>query len=491
LVDQTKATEDTADGGAPALRPRSPLRLRSDLTEGSIPRVILRIALPTWAAFLTHDLMGIVDMFFVGKLGPAAVASVAMSGVMFGIIIMVSQGISAGTMALVANAIGTGDRGRAGDIVGQSLAVSAILAAFVAVVGILLAGGLMRVLGAADDVAAMGAAYLRIVAGGSIAMMLMMIFGAALRAAGDARTPLMAMVLGNVVNAVLDPIFIFGLAGMPALGVAGSAWATVLGRTAALAVMVRVFFGGRHEHFHLHLRDLRPRAADVRQIVGIGVFASGRMLLRNVGGLLLMRLVAVFGTVAVAAFGISMRLQMFVFGPSMGFGTAAAALVGQNVGAGKPERAEKSAWLAAGMVGGIVACVGAIFWFAGGPLVAVFNDDPEVVAVGANLLRWISVSFVFLAASFVFSQAMTGGGDTLFPMLVVGVSLILVGLPLAYALADLWGNVQGVWAAISCSNVMAGLFAAWAFRHGRWRVIGARIRQAGSTRLDQLSSRGK
>jgi putative MATE family efflux protein len=410
---------------------------------------------------------------------------------MFGIIMMVAQGIAGGTTALVANAIGTGNRSRAERVVGQSLAASTMLAALVAVLGILLAPDLLRLLGAADDVAAAGASYLRIVAGGSITMMLMMVFGAALRAAGDARTPFRAMVLGNVVNAVLDPVFIFGTIGVPGLdwigmrglGVAGSAWATLIGRTVAMVLMVRVFFGGRHEHFHLHLHDLRPRLSDMREIAGIGIFASGRMLLRNIGGLLLMRLVAIFGTVAVAAYGIGMRLQMLVFGPSMGFGTAAAALVGQNVGAGNPRRAEKSAWLAAAMACGVVACVSVIFWFFGGRVVAVFNDDPQVVATGATLLRWFSVSFVFLSLTFVLSHAMTGGGDTLLPMLIVGASLILVGVPLAYALAKTWRDVQGVWAAIACSNLVAGLLSVWAFRHGRWRAIGDRIRRAGAIEL--------
>jgi len=447
------------------------------LTEGSIPRAIVRVALPTWGAFVTHDFLGIADMFFVGKLGPEAVAAVAMSSLMFGIILMVGLGIAAGTTALVANAIGTGDRARAEEVVGQSLAMATILSVLVAAAGLVLADDLLRLLGASEPVAAIGAGYLRIVAGGCVTMMLMMVFGASLRAAGDATTPFLAMVLGNVVNIVLDPIFIFGWLGMPALGVPGSAWATLVGRAVALAVMVRVFFGGRHEHFHLHLRDLKPRPGAMRQIAGIGMFASGRMLLRNVGALVLMRLVAAFGTVPVAAYGICMRLQMVVFGPSMGFGTAAAALVGQNIGAGRPERAERSAWVAVGMACAIVSCFSALFWFAGRPLVGFFNDDPQVIAVGADLLRWFSISFVFLCMSFVLSHAMTGGGDTLLPMLIVAASLILFAVPVAFWLSRAWGGVHGVWAAMAGGNVLAGLLSAWAFRLGRWRVVGEGIRR--------------
>jgi len=451
------------------------------LTKGNIPRAILRISLPTWGALITHDFMGIADMFFVGKLGPVAVAAVAMSGVMFGIIMMLSQGIAAGTTALVASAIGAGDRRRADDVISQSLIMAVALAGLVAVSGGLLADDLLRLLGGSGEVVAAGSSYLRIVAVGAVTMMCMMVFGAALRAAGDANTPFIAMVLGNVVNVVLDPILIFGWMGMPALGVPGSAWATLVGRSIALLLMVKVFFGGKHEYFHLHLHGLKPRLGAMRQIAGIGIFASGRMLLRNIGGLLLMRLVALFGTTSVAAYGIGMRLQMLIFGPSMGFGTAAAALVGQNLGAGKPKRAQEAAWLAVGLACAVVSCFGLLFWLAGAPLMALFNDDPLVVALGANMLRWFSVSFAFLAMSFVLGNAMTGGGDTLLPMLIVGVCFVLLGPPLAYGLARAWNSVEGVWAAIACLNILGGLLSALAFSYGRWRTVGERIRQTMQT----------
>lgn len=466
----TEQAQPPAEAAPPSPGTRS-------LTEGSIARNLLSIAVPTSGGFFAHVSLGIADMFFVGKLGHEAVAAVTMSGIMFGIIMMVGLGIAAGTTALVANAVGRGDRARAEAVVAQSLTMAAILSVVVAAVGLLLAHDLLRLFGADEEVAALGAGYLRIVAGGCIMMMLMMVFGASLRAAGDAKTPFMAMVLGNVVNIVLDPIFIFGWLGMPALGVPGSAWATLVGRMAALAVMIQVFFGGRHEQFHLHLRDLKPRPADMGRIASLGLYASGRMLLRNVGGLLLMRLVATFGTVSVAAFGICMRLQMVVFGPSIGFGTAAAAMVGQNVGAGRPERAERSAWVAVGLAVAIVSCVSTAFWFAGRPLVAFFNDEPEVVALGASLLRWFSFSFIFLSMSFVLSHAMTGGGDTILPMVTVAVSLIFFTVPVAYWLSHAWGGVDGVWAAMAGGNVLAGVLAAAAFRLGYWRVTGEQIRQ--------------
>lgn len=449
----------------------------NDLTSGSISKAVIRVALPTWGAFLTHDLLGVVDMFFVGRLGPAAVASVAMSGVMFGVIIMLSQGIGAGTMALVANALGAGDRAKAEAYAAQSVVLAAILSVVVAALGIFFGDTLMLWLGADETVAALGASYLKIFAGGAFTMMLVMAFGSSLRAAGDAGTPFRAMIVANALNFILDPIFIYGYLGVPALGVPGSAWATVLSQAVALVLLARVFFGGRHPHFHLRLSHLRLHMETVWRIFRIGIFASGRMFLQNIAQLFLMRLVATFGTIAVAGFGIGMRLQMFVFAPSMGFGTAAGAITGQSLGAGKPERAERATWLAVAFAGSVALLLSLIFWGAGPYLTKLFNKDPNVVNAGSLFLKWYAVSLLFISVTFVLGHAMTGAGDTLTPMVIVAVTLVLIGVPLAYILARVFNDVQGVWAALVLSNVLSGIITTAAFKWGRWRKVGEKIRQ--------------
>ena len=424
---------------------------------------------------MTHDLMGIVDLFFVGKLGPAAVAAVALAITILGIVIMLGLGVTAGTTALVANAVGMGRRARAGEVAAQSILLACVLAGIAAALGVPLSAAALRLLGADPEVVAIGAGYLRIMSGGSICMMAMMTFGATLRGAGDAVTPFRAMVLGNIVNAVLDPIFIFGWLGLPAMGVPGSAWATLIGRCVALTVMVRVFFIDGHEHFHLRLQDLKPHWRTISQILKIGVFASGGMLLRNIAALALIRLVAVFGTIAVAAYGIGMRLRMLILGPSMGFGTAAATVVGQNLGAGKPERAEKAGWTAVGICMVIAVCLTVVFWLGGEQLIALFNDDPGVIAIGCDFLRWFSIAFPFLALGFVLSRAMAGAGDTLRPMIITGVTLVAFGIPLAYGLAYTFESVRGIWAAVAACHIIEGLLIAYAFRRGQWKNVGARI----------------
>ena len=444
----------------------------SSILKGGISGTVWRLALPTWAAFIFLNLMSIVDMFFVGKLGPSAVAALTMSGMMFGIIIMLALGLETGITALVANAIGRGDPRGAGEVAAQGLVMAGFLAVPLAAFGIPLAPGIIRALGGSPAVVAEGAAYLRIVSGGGLTILIMISMAGAFRGAGDPMTPLKAMIAANVFNAVLDPILIFGWLGLPALGVAGSAWATVTGRALGVLMLVHALLSRRNTSILLHLSDLRPRVGVMRRIGRIGIFASGRVLLRNIGLLLLMRMTATFGTVAVAAFGIGMRLQMLVLGPGKGFGTAAAAMVGQNLGAGQPDRAARSGWVASG----IALCVGvlftALFWADPGLLIRVFNKDPEVVKAGVSLLHWFSASFPFLVVALVLGNAMNGAGDSLRPMVVMGVALLGVGVPVAYFLSNTWDSVTGIWVALLVSNCLAGLLSAAVFKRDRWKEAG-------------------
>jgi putative MATE family efflux protein len=421
------------------------------------------------ATMVFQNMFMLVDMFFVGKLGPVAIAAVGTSMALLGVVHMLALGVTTGCTAFVTRAIGAGDRDGAERAAAQSLLMGLGLSAIIAATGVPLAGRLLGLLHAAPEVIEAGRPYMQIMCGGSAAMILSFVFGSVLRGAGDARTPLVMVVLGNVVNVALDPVLIFGLLGAPRLGVAGSAWATVLSRAAVTLVLAWVFFVRGHSHFHLGLAALRPDLATIAGILRIGVFGSGQMLIRNVSALVLMRIVTMFGTVAVAAYTVGLRLWFMVLMLGMGVGSAAATLVGQNLGAGRPHRAAQAGWLIAAMYAAVCAAFSVGFCLWAEDLISVFNDDPEVVATGAQLLRWVAPTFVFLAFSVVLGNAMNGAGDTLMPLVVVALAVLVLRLPLALVLSINWDSVSGVWAALAVSSVCQGLLYSGAFWWGRWR----------------------
>jgi putative MATE family efflux protein len=458
------------------LNTKSPTN-REHITSGSLRKAIWKIALPTYGAFLTHDLMGTVDMLFVGRLGAGAVAAVAISGAVFGIIMMLSQGITSGTTALVANAVGRGDRSTANLVVGQSVLLASVVGVGIALIGVPIAAPALRIMGANEEVVGLGTGYFQITTAGALLMVLTMALGSSLRGTGDARTPFRAMVTGNIVNAILDPIFIFGWLGVPAMGVAGSAWATLIGRAIGASIQIHAYTTGR-TYFNLTARHFIPEFSTMGKVLKIGVFASLRGLLGNIAMISLMRLVALYGTTAVAAFGIGMRLRMFIMGPSMGFGTAAATLVGQNLGAGNTERARKAGWLAVGTCSFVILGFSLVFWFFAEPIVSVFNTDPDVIATGATFMRWFTASSVFMSTGMVLGIAMSGAGDTVSPMVITGIAQVSLALPIAYFLSRAWGSVDGIWAAIAAGNLFEGLLFIGAFQLGRWVSAGTRIREA-------------
>ena len=474
-------TETHETNHAHASRRASP---SSWITEGSFVRALLRLSLPMMAQALLQDVFSIVDMLFVGRLGPEAVAAVGACGTLMGIFFMLSVGITTGCMALVAQAVGAGNRARAGSVVGQGLFMALVISILVGALGIPFANNMLYVLGLQPGVVAAGTPYLRISSAGALAMMLSVTFASSLRGAGDAVTPLKVFGLANVLNIILDPILIFGWLGMPALGVSGSALATVIARLFAAALLARVFFGGAHQQFHLHWADLAPRPAILWHMLKIGVFSSAQVLIRNISAIFLVRIVAVFGTAALAAYAIGIRLRMMLMMPGMGFGNAAATLVGQNLGAAKPERASKAAWLTVGVYA-LVAIPAALVLIAfAAPIVSIFNDTPEVVANGAKFLRWFSASVAFMCLSMVLGRAMNGAGDTFWPMLITAAGMIAFRIPLSYGLARAMQDVTGVWIALAASNVAQGALFAGVFAWGRWKAIGRRLVESANRHPD-------
>ncbi len=459
-------------------------RARTDLTSGSIPRGVLTLAVPMIVSQTLHSVQSLIDMFFVGKLGAASMAAVGMSGAVLWILITAFIGINVATVAMVSRAIGAGDSRRACHAAGQALLLTAVLSAVVGAAGYLSAPRLLEFLGARPDVAELGTGYLHIVFAGTFVLTAMFIIGAVFQGTGDTVTPLILGIITTVCNLILNPIMIFGLLGFPALGVRGSALATVIARTVAFAAGLAIIMRGR---LHITFRDMVPDLRTIWTLIAIGVPGALQMGLRAVMNLALMTIVAQFGTITVAAYTVGLRMRMLGLLPSFSFGAASATMVGQNLGAERPDRSQKSAFVAAGMALAAAALAASVFIIFAPHLMKLFNDDPGVVAVGTRFLRVTSVVLVTASFAIVLGRAMSGAGDTISPMVITLVMLWGFQIPAAVYLSGvekLWmipipfrdlfagiatGNENGVWYAMVATSVLqAALTAAW-FLRGKWR----------------------
>jgi putative MATE family efflux protein len=437
------------------------------LTSGSIAKNIWFLALPMILTAFLQDFFNIVDMFFVGKLGPSSIAAVSMGGVVIGIIMVAVMGISVGTIALVSRYIGRGDQDSADNVVMQSLVLALIISFFVMALGYVFAEPMLRILGAEAEVTYLGGRYIQIMALGSSTIFLTVLMFSSLRGAGDPISPMIVLVVSTLLNIILDPLFIFGIGVFPKLGVAGSAVATVIGRGVALPFIFWVLLSGRSK-VRLRKKDLHLDLKTMGQIIRIGIFGSLEMIIMNLTMLILMSVVAFYGTNVVAAYGIGMRLNMAVTIPIMGVGFAAATLVGQNLGAEQTDRAERSGWLSA-LYAVIIVGILSIFLFAfPKQIISIFNNEKEVVSFGVIFLRFVAPSMLFIGLGTTMGRAQNGAGDTKIPLITTALSMLFLRIPLAYCLSDLFGS-SGIWIDIAFTNVIYGSLMTAFFKVGRWK----------------------
>jgi putative MATE family efflux protein len=421
---------------------------------------------------LLHNAQSLIDLFWIGRLGSISVAAVSLSGTILMMMFPLVMGMAAGTVALIARRVGEGDYERASDTAGQALGLALVLGLIAGGTGYLFADDLCRLLGAEGELARQAGSYLRVSFLGSFSVFVLFVGGHSIfHAAGNATIPMFTMVLANVLNLILDPILIFGLLGFPRLEVGGAALATVVSQGVAALVAVGLLAGGA-ARIRIHLRQLLPMPHIVADILRIGLPSTGQMVARSLMALVLMRLVAGSGAVAVAAYGIGLRFHMIILMPAFALADAAATLVGQNLGAKNPARANKSAWLAAATGVGIMAFASTGLISFAPSLMGVFDGNPEVVAVGASFLRITSGFFVFAVLAITLERALMGAGDTVSPMVWTVVSLWGLQVPLA-----LWWSrtvqpaTDGIWWAMAVAVTVHGLLVTAWFMTGRWKRV--------------------
>ena len=442
----------------------------ADFTEAPVGRAVVLLAVPMVLEMLMESVFAVADVFFVGRLGADAVATVGLTESLMMVIYAVAMGIAVGAAATVARRIGERDPDGAARAAAQSIILGFAIGAAIGAVAVLFAPDLLRLMGASDDVVRTGSRFARVMIGASSGVTLLFLINAVFRGAGDAAIAMRVLWIANAINIILGPCLIFGLGPFPRLGVTGAAVGTSIGRWSG--VLIQIYCLTRRDaRIVLRWPHLR---LDPRVMKGI-LRISGTAMLQNFIGtgsfMGIVRIVAGFGSAAVAGNTIGVRIILFALLPSWGVSNAAVTLVGQNLGAGKPDRAEASAWRA-GLYNTIcLGSVGAAFLLLAPFLIGIFTSDPIVAAYGVRCLRIVSAGFLFYGYGMVLTAAFNGAGDTQTPTLINLFSLWLLEIPLAWILAYPAGmGPTGAFVAMSVGFSMLAFISAWIFSKGHWKT---------------------
>ncbi len=441
-----------------------------DFTTGPVGRAIVLLAIPMVLEMVMESVFALTDAFFVSRLGTDAVATVGLTEAMITILFAVAVGTGMATTAMVARRVGERDLGGARVAAAQSILLGLVLTAVVALPGVLFAKELLRLMGGSPELVASGHGYTRVLFGGSATIMLIFLLNAVFRGAGDAAIAMRVLWIANACNIVLDPCLIFGLGPFPELGVTGAAVATTIGRGTGVAIQLWVLFRGG-SRIRLKLDELVPRARIILGLFRLSVGGILQFLIGTSSWVALVWIIGGFGASAVAGYTLAIRLIVFAILPSWGLANAAATMVGQNLGAGQPERAESSVWRS-GLYNMIfLVGVAAAFITAARPLIGIFSNEPEVLKYGISCLVWVSVGYPFYGWGMVMVQAFNGAGDTYTPTVINLFCYWLIQLPLAYLLAhETRLGATGVFIAITAAESLIAVVGILIFRRGKWKL---------------------
>lgn len=441
----------------------------ADYTRIPLRRAIFLLSVPMVLELVLESTFAVVDIYFVGKLGSSAVATVGLTETYLFLLYSIAMGLAMAVTAIVARRVGEGRREEAGLTAVQAILIAVLVSVPFSLAGIFFAQDLLRLMGADPWAIEHGYRYTQWMLGGNAVVMLLFVINAVFRGAGDAAIAMRVLWLANGLNIVLDPILIFGWGPIPAMGIEGAAIATNIGRGAGVLLQLWVLFRGG-KHIRVLAAHLSWQGAILLNIVRTSLGGVGQMVVAMTAWIFLMRILAGIGSEAVAAATIVIRLMMFTLMPAWGMSNAAATLVGQNLGAAQPARAEASVWRIGAYNMVFMLGVSVLFFVFSAPLVAIFSDDPEVIAIGAQWLRILSYSYFVYGWWMVAVQAFNGAGDTVTPTRINLVFFWLIQIPLAWALAVWlgWGHA-GVFWAVFFSETSVGLFTLWLFSRGGWK----------------------
>jgi putative MATE family efflux protein len=443
-----------------------------DLTIGGLHSSIWHLAIPMTLEMIVLNVAMTLDTYWVGQLGEAAVAAVTVSMTLRWVMNSLANGLGIGGMATVARRIGEQNRAAAAQAATQTILLAVVVSLTLAAVGNLLAQPMLVLLGAEPDVLPLAIAYLRVTMSGLFTMVLIFVINAMLRGAGEAQIALRALMLSSGVTLALEPIMVLGWGPFPAQGITGSAWAFILGFGSGILYQFWILLTGRAQ-IGIDLKALRPDLTLLARIVRIALPSTVQMTLRSSSRLAIIAIVGAFGTAALAAYGVANRLLMFVVIPTFGLGNACSALVGQNLGAEKPERAERIGWWVSAYAALYTAAIVALVVVSAPTLIDLFVKDAtaEVVDLGVDYLHIVGPSLLAMTVGIVLARGFDGAGNTVPAMVVNLITLWGVEVGVAFFLSRSAGmGPTGVWVGRALAGIANGvLFAVW-FRRGRWKL---------------------
>ena len=442
-----------------------------EFTSGSIDKAIFLLSVPMVLEMVMEGLFAIVDIFFVSKLGKEATATIGLTEVVITQVIALTLGLSMATTAMVARRIGEKDNEGASVAAMQAIFIGLIVCSIIAVFFFFKAPDILRFMGGSEELVRKGNGYTRILLTGSSTIFFLFLLNAIFRGAGDASIAMRTLWIANGVNIILDPLFIFGIGPFPELGVAGAAVATTTGRGIGVCYQVYNLLNGK-SLIHLRRRHLVWVGDIVRKLIKVASTGVLQFAIATLSWLFIVRVVALFGDAAVAGYSIGIRMIIFTILPAWGMAAAAQTLVGQNLGALQPARAEKSVWRAAFFNMIFLSTISVLFLLFAPVLIPLFSQDPDVIQQGVLCLRIICLGYIFYAYGMVIGQAFNGAGDTITPSWINFIAFWTLQIPLSYTFAKLfhWGPV-GVYWAIAISESFLAVLAVYIFRKGKWKNV--------------------
>jgi len=443
----------------------------TEFTSGSIRKAIFMLSIPMILEMLMESIFALVDIAYVSKVSVNAVATIGLTESVITLVYALAIGLSMAATAVVARRIGEKDVDGARIAAVQAISLGVVISIIIGIIGIIYAKDILALMGGEPDLIEQGYGYTQFLIGGNITVVLLFLINAIFRGAGNASIAMWALVLSNGLNIILDPMFIFGFGPIPEMGVKGAAVATNIGRGTAVLFQLGILFFGWGK-IKLMAKDLVLNFKVMLNLIKVSLGGIAQFLIGTSSWIFLMRIMSEFGSEVLAGYTIAIRVIMFTLMPSWGMSNAAATLVGQNLGAKQPDRAERSVWKTGKYNAYFMGTVSLGYLIFAKTIVSWFNTTPEVVKSGALCLQIIALGYIFYAYGMVMTQAFNGAGDTRTPTKINLIAFWVFQLPLAYisALVLGWG-ATGVFVAITSAEILIAVLAMVWFKKGKWKKV--------------------